>query len=86
MELARQVSDQWTMLAIDLKVDNPKIREIEADQRGVVWQGYNMLKYWWESREDNELFWFYELANAIKNLGKQELAKTIIKKGPNFRK
>ena len=85
MKLAKKIPCDWKNLAIFLNISHEKVKQIEIDERGVVWQGYTMLKYWWESRYKNML-WYEELATAIiASTNNRDLAEKIKKEGPHVR-
>ncbi|XP_046853861.1 uncharacterized protein LOC124447007 isoform X1 [Xenia sp. Carnegie-2017] len=82
INLARKIPSDWKNFAIFLNISHEKIKEIEIDERGVVWQGYTMLKYWWESRH-KKILWYEELANAIiASTDNRDLAEKIKNEGP----
>ena len=82
INLAKKIPGDWKILAIFLNISDEKIKEIEIDERGVVWQGYTMLKYWWKSRH-KKILWYEELATAIiDGTDNRDLAETIKKEGP----
>ncbi|XP_046853869.1 uncharacterized protein LOC124447008 [Xenia sp. Carnegie-2017] len=83
MNLAKKIPGDWKDLAIFLNISDEKIEQIEIDERGVVWQGYTMLKYWWKSRHKKKL-WYEELATAIiASTENRDLAEKIKKEGPD---
>ncbi|XP_046862471.1 serine/threonine-protein kinase/endoribonuclease IRE1-like [Xenia sp. Carnegie-2017] len=79
LEFARKISDKWKNLAIFLNVKDAKIKDIELNHRDVVWQGFEMLKFWFESRENKQL-WYEELAAALRKIEKYNLAEDVLQK------
>ena len=83
LELAKAIPDKWKDLAIFLSLGLEKIKEIELNHREeVTWQGFTMLKFWWDNREMNQL-WYEELADAFSKIEKKNLAKDLVNKGAN---
>lgn len=82
LELAEKITTEWKRLAIFLHIKDEKINKIDINETDVVWKGYTMLKVWWDSG-GNENIWYEELATAFRRIGKGALAKTIVKEGPN---
>ncbi|XP_046862415.1 uncharacterized protein LOC124455840 [Xenia sp. Carnegie-2017] len=85
LEFAKEIPDKWKDLARFLNVSDAKIKEIELDHRKLDWQGFEMLKFWWDNREKNQL-WYEELAVAFSKIEKKGLAKDLVNKGANFAK
>ncbi|XP_046862483.1 nephrocystin-3-like [Xenia sp. Carnegie-2017] len=82
LEISREIPGKWKKLAIFLKVRDATIQRIELNHRDVVWQGFKMLKCWFESRENKQL-WYEELAAALRKIEKNRLAKDVLHKCAN---
>ncbi|XP_046862482.1 uncharacterized protein LOC124455917 [Xenia sp. Carnegie-2017] len=80
LEIVEEIPDKWNNLAIFLNVKIAKIKEIELNHRNVIWQGFEMLKFWYESRENKQL-WYKELAAALREFEKNNLAEDVLHKG-----
>ncbi|XP_046862156.1 nephrocystin-3-like [Xenia sp. Carnegie-2017] len=85
LELAQEIPDKWKNLAIFLNVRDVKIKEFDINNYKVVWKGFEMLKFWFESRENKQL-WYEELADAFRKIKKNNLAKDVVHKGANVAK
>ena len=72
-------------MAIFLNVRDATIKKIELNHRDVSWQGFEMLKFWFESRENKQL-WYEELAAALRKIEKNNLAQDVLHKGKNVAK
>ena len=76
LKLARNIPEDWKIVAKFLGNSDGKIAEIYLNNRDdVVWQAYMMLKHWWTSRPQAAQSWREELGKALCEINRQDLAQ-----------
>jgi hypothetical protein len=77
MKLAHEVAGDWEILATFLGVSDAKKQQISRDNnQKVVLQAYEMLKHWWLSNgKDANSGWRDQLAQALREFGRVDLAE-----------
>ena len=72
--VTRSVVRNWKELGLHLNVPEDRLDTIDVDKRFVDDKKYAMFKYWLENEENPS---WEKLANAVKQIGKDKLAKEI---------
>ncbi|CAB4038911.1 receptor-interacting serine threonine- kinase 1, partial [Paramuricea clavata] len=79
LKLARNIPEDWKIVAKFLGISDGKIAEIDLNHRrnGVLWQAYMMLKHWWTTRPPAAQSWREELGKALREINRQDLAQNF---------
>lgn len=60
-KLGKEIAEKWMQLGRRLRVEEPKLRDIEQSHRQLCEKGYNMLLAW---KQKNGFAATYEILNA----------------------